>query len=357
LEDRHLNTAFWEGKSVLITGHTGFKGSWLSLWLDRLGAKVSGLSLDPPSEPNLFDQAGVTDAVSDGRGDIRDPKTVAAALKNAEPEVVFHFAAQSLVRTSYEQPLETYSTNVMGTAVVLEALGETPSARVAIIATTDKCYLNLGDGRRFKEDDPLGGNDHYSASKAAAEHVAASYRKAGKHGSLRSATVRAGNVLGGGDWARDRLVPDLVRSAQGSPARLRNPSSVRPWQHVLDCLHGYILLTEALWEDETHQGAWNFGPDEEPMTAEAVAERSARLWPERIRWVTDDSEQPPEAATLALDATKARERLGWQPLLPMSSALPWTIEWYRRVSEAEDPRSLTTRQLDEFGALVRSGGA
>lgn len=291
-------------------------------------------------------------------GDVRDLGALSDALADSAPNIVFHFAAQSLVRASYEAPLETYSTNVLGTATLLHALGAISSAKVAIVATSDKCYLNTGTGRAFREDDPLGGTDHYSASKAAAEHVAASFSRTAATKGLRSATVRAGNVIGGGDWGRDRLLPDLMRSVGSSPAKIRYPNAVRPWQHVLDCLHGYMILAEQLSEHAELDGAWNFGPDATGMpTVADLADEATRLWPDAVRWEKDDLSHPFEAPALTIDATKARKELGWQPLLGIHEALEWTIAWHRRVSEGCDARDVTSEQLGRYESLLGGSGA
>jgi CDP-glucose 4,6-dehydratase len=353
LEGLALNVAFWNGRRVFITGQTGFKGAWLSLWLAQLGARVTGYALQPPTDPNLHDLARVDGLVHSLRGDIRDRRLLGDAISRSEPEIIFHFAAQSLVRESYRSPLETYEVNVLGTAHVLEAIRTCPSVRAAIMATSDKCYENRETGAAFREGDPLGGRDPYSSSKACAELVTAAYRDSyfGERSHPRIATVRAGNVIGGGDWASDRLVPDIVRAfTQNKPVEIRNPSAVRPWQHVLDPLAGYILLAERLWEGRAEMAAaWNFGPDTSAMRSVGwVVEQVAARWGQRTDWKRDARENPHEASTLLLDSDKARSRLGWLPRLGLTDAIEWTVDWYRACDAGEDPRAITLQQLRRY---------
>lgn len=353
MEDGQLNRAFWEGKVVLITGHTGFKGSWLSLWLNKLGADVHGFALPPATEPNLFEQLALKNRIGTHLGDIRDPSRVQEAIKETAPTVVFHLAAQSLVRRSYEDPDETYSTNVLGTSRVLDAAINQDSVRTIIVATSDKCYANDGRDRAFRETDPLGGHDHYSSSKACAELVTHAYRRCGGESPPSIATVRAGNVIGGGDWAEDRLIPDLIRGWGGQPTLIRNPTATRPWQHVLDCLGGYLVLTERVWEHPEMDESWNFGPvDTEVMPVHEVADYVAKSTSGEIQWTTDHGSNPAEAPSLRLDASKARHQLGWSPRLTVRDALDWTIEWYRAVREGKDAHSVTVAQLDAY--MMRS---
>jgi CDP-glucose 4,6-dehydratase len=348
-----LNVTFWSGRRVFITGLTGFKGAWLGLWLAELGASVTGYALQPPSEPNLHDLASVGDLVRSLRGDIRDRRSLGDALSKAQPEIVFHFAAQSLVRESIRSPLETYEVNVLGTAYVLEAIRTCPSVRAAVVATSDKCYENRETAAAFRESDPLGGRDPYSSSKACAELVTAAYRDSffAKPGCARIASVRAGNVIGGGDWAADRLVPDIVRAlTQDRPLEIRNPAAVRPWQHVLDPLAGYMLLAERLWEGRVEMAAaWNFGPDTVAMRPVGwVVEQVAARWGKRANWKRDTRENPHEAITLLLDSGKARSQLGWLPKLGLEDAIEWTVDWYRACATGEDPRALTLQQLRRY---------
>lgn len=322
----------YRGRRVLVTGHTGFKGSWLALWLASLGSRVAGLSLDPPSRPSHWDllQLAIDD---DRRADIRDPAAVAAALAAARPEIVFHLAAQSLVRPSYADPLATWSTNVMGTAHVLEACRHQPGVRAVVVVTSDKCYENREVPAAYREGDALGGHDPYSASKAGAELVAASYRRSyfGDATSARVATARAGNVIGGGDWSQDRLVPDLVRAmAAGGTLEIRSPAAVRPWQHVLESLSGYLLLGQHLLAgDAAAARAWNFGPAaQDACTVQAVLEKLQSHWPQ-VAWRTSAGAHPHEATLLQLDSSLAQERLGWRPVWALDEALLHTAQWYR----------------------------
>jgi CDP-glucose 4,6-dehydratase len=325
---------FWRGRRVLVTGHTGFKGAWLTLWLHALGADVTGFAGPPPTVPSLFELARVGELCTDVRGDVRDADAVAGAARGAE--VVFHLAAQPIVRAALEDPAGTFATNVLGTAHVLDAARDA----VVVCVTSDKCYAP-GPGPH-REGDPLGGSDPYSASKAAQEHVAAAYRDAL---GVRVATARAGNVIGGGDWGRDRLLPDLVRAREsGAPVTLRHPDAVRPWQHVLDPLAGYLRLAERLAESADYADAWNFGPDE-AETVRSVVDRVCARWPLTV------AVAPPadtvEAPALRLDASKARERLGWAPRLATSEALVATVFWHDRVREGEQARTVTLTQIEE----------
>lgn len=366
MEDLELTTAssptiapFWAGKRVLITGHTGFKGGWLALWLESLGADVVGLSLDPPTTPSLFRQARIADGVTSLRGDLRNLEVVRDVVATYEPEVVFHLAAQSLVRASYRSPVETYATNVMGTVHVLEAMREVGSARVGVVVTSDKCYDNR-ESRLwgYREPDPMGGHDPYSSSKGAAELVAAAYRQSffgGPEGiPLALATARAGNVIGGGDWAEDRLIPDIIRAfAADRPVHIRRPDAVRPWQHVLEPLSGYLRLAERLWTDgDERSGAWNFGPEEDDARPVAhVVEQMIERWGDGAAAVLDEGPHPHEATHLRLDCAKARTLLDWRPRLPLDQALAWTVEWYREVDRGADARALTTDQIQRYQSL------
>lgn len=347
LESGLLNHSFWRSKRVFLTGHTGFKGSWLSLWLNRLGAQVTGLGLAPEPGPSLFEQAGVGVAVDSVMGDVRDPDVVNEAIARAEPEVVFHMAAQSLVRRSYIDPVTTYETNVLGTAHLLEAVRGIDNIRVVVV-TSDKCYENVGTLRPYREDDPLGGRDPYSSSKACAEHLTASYRNS-FFGGRCLATARAGNVIGGCDWAEDRLIPDLARAAmERRPAVLRNPDSVRPWQHVLDCLSGYLTLAEALEGSET-ASAWNFGPEPDGTRSVGwMADAFAEHWPGGVEWTTQPDEFLSEARLLQLDSSKARSRLGWQPRLTLEEAVAWTVRVYEVSNDEQQLRQVIEKQLDHY---------
>lgn len=348
-----MDPAFWSDKRVLLTGHTGFKGSWLALWLQSLGAEVTGIALDPQTEPNLFDLAEVGAGMHSVIADIRDRDAVSRVMQERRPEIVLHLAAQALVRTSYREPLETFSTNVMGTAKVLDSLRDVDSVRAAVIVTTDKCYENLESEVGYREEDRLGGHDPYAASKACAELVVTAYRRSffSAEGAPAVASARAGNVIGGGDWADDRLLTDIMRGiASGEPILIRNPFAVRPWQHVLDPLNGYLTLSEALYEDGSAVAeAWNFGPGEEDlMTVGQIADHLTTAWGDGAAWTIDEDEHPHETHLLRLDSSKAAARLGWAPHLPLSQALDWIVSWYRAHQGGENVRERTLEQISEF---------
>jgi CDP-glucose 4,6-dehydratase len=337
------------GRRVLVTGHTGFKGSWLCLWLHALGSEVTGLALDPSSEPSHWDLLKLT--IKDHRVDIRDEAAVRRVFAAQRPEIVFHLAAQPLVRRSYREPVTTWATNVMGTVHVLEAARHTPNVRAVIVVTTDKCYENREWPWAYRERDRLGGHDPYSASKAGAELVAASYRTALlQHPSAPLlATARAGNVIGGGDWSEDRLIPDLVRSVIArEPLVVRSPRATRPWQHVLDCLSGYLLLGQRLLAaDITCADAWNFGPDGEGnRTVEQLLRGLSRTWPQ-LQWEVASSPQPHEAGLLQLDTANAKMHLGWRPVWNLEKAIHHTANWYRQLLEVGEVSS-----ADELAAYV-----
>jgi CDP-glucose 4,6-dehydratase len=352
---------FWQGKRVLLTGHTGFKGSWLTIWLHRLGASVTGLSLAPAMLPNLFTEADV-DKLCDSRiGDIRDRALVARIVRDVRPEIVLHLAAQPLVRASYRAPLDTFDTNVMGTAHVLDAMREVDSVRVAVMITTDKVYRDDGDRRAYAEHDPLGGRDPYSASKAACEIVIASYRDSflAAHG-LAVASARAGNVIGGGDWSEDRLLPDAARAWQaGKPLIVRMPQAIRPWQHVLEPLGGYLCLAQRLWQDPTLADAYNFGPHRgDAVPVRHVVELARRAYGEgAVVQYGDGSVGPYEAGWLALDVDKARNRLGVQPVWRLDDAIARTMTWYRDHGHGAGARQLCFADISEFEARSIDGSA
>jgi len=326
--------SFWTGRRVLVTGHTGFKGGWLALWLQHLGAHVHGIAIDPPTSPSLFEAIRWSDSLVDNRIDIRDAAAVSAAVAAARPSVVFHLAAQPIVRESYKDPAGTFATNVVGTVHVLEAARACPSVRGIVNVTSDKCYENDESGTEYTETDRLGGLDPYSCSKACAELVSTSYRRSFlmAAGAPGLASVRAGNVYGGGDWAVDRVIPDCIRSfARGEPVVLRHPEATRPWQHVLDALRGYLLLAERLVEDPRGFGeAFNFGPPPGPAASvgQLVAE-IARRWGAGAAADIAAGEHPHEATMLRLDSAKARRTLGWQPVIPLADGLDLTVAWYR----------------------------
>lgn len=352
--------SFWGKRRVFITGHTGFKGSWLALWLANLGAQVRGYALDPATEPNMFTAARVGSALEDIRGDILDLERLQTALREFAPQVVFHLAAQPLVRRSYSDPLGTYSTNVLGTANVLEAVRHTPEVRAVVCVTTDKCYENREWVWPYRETDSLGGYDPYSSSKACAELVTAAYRNSffsadsQREHPVGVATARAGNVIGGGDWSQDRLIPDLIRGFEtGEPVRIRRPKSTRPWQHVLEPLHGYLLLAEGLFSGEPKYSApFNFGPgDQDVWSVDQIATQVSALWGGGAHWIPDCDQHVHEAGCLTLDSSKARSELRWQPRLPLVTALKWTTDWYQAFRKGDDMHSVTSNQILQFGRL------
>jgi CDP-glucose 4,6-dehydratase len=345
----------WQGRRVLITGLTGFKGAWLGLWLGELGAKVLGYSLPPPTSPSLFGLTRTASAIEWTEADVRDFARLSGEMRRWQPEVIFHLAAQSLVRASYERPLETFETNVMGTASVLESARAVASVRAVIIVTSDKCYENREWLWPYRESDTLGGYDPYSSSKACAELVTASYRRS-LLGESRAAvaTVRAGNVVGGADWASDRLVPDIVASIVAKrAAAIRNPTSIRPWQHVLEPLAGYLTLAERLLENAQAFGeAWNFGPSTDSVQSVAtLADELCAAWGDGASWSHDKNRHPHEAGILALDSAKARSRLGWRPRLDYRDAIRWTVAWYKAFHEGRDARALTLEQIRKYQEL------
>jgi CDP-glucose 4,6-dehydratase len=353
----------WRDLDVFVTGHTGFKGSWLCHWLRKLGCKVHGFALDPPTEPNMFSVARVADILaSDVRADLRDPDAVASALHRANPHVIFHLAAQPLVREGYRDPIGTISTNVLGTANVLEAARKAPSLKAVVVVTTDKVYENREWLHPYSETDPLGGYDPYSASKAAAEIISASYRSSyfAQHDAARIATARAGNVIGGGDWGKDRLIPDCMTSfASGTPVELRNPKSVRPWQHVLEPLSGYIALAEKLVQTEQSgfDRSWNFGPDSvDDAEVGAVAKLAAEIWGEAadVQLAENAGPQPHEAGLLRLDSTLARTSLGWTPKWTLPAALEQTVAWQKAWRRGDDMAAVTASQIDTYCATRAS---
>jgi CDP-glucose 4,6-dehydratase len=348
---------FWAAKRVFITGHTGFKGAWLTLWLRRLGAKVTGYALQPPTDPSLFTAAAVATGIQSIRGDVRDVETLRKALLKADPEIIFHLAAQSLVRLSYRDPIETYSTNVMGTVNVLEAARGLKALRAIVNVTSDKCYENRGWQRGYKEDDAMGGHDPYSSSKGCAELVSAAYRRSffSAPGAAALAAARAGNVIGGGDWAEDRLVPDMIRAiTEGRPVEIRNPAAVRPWQHVLEPLHGYLLLAESLCgTPDAAAGGWNFGPAEsDARDVLWIVKRLAELWGPEAKWTLDEKPHPHEAAYLKLDASRAGAQLKWRPVLDLDDALQWIVDWHRAHRAGESMDRVSEAQIAKYQERV-----
>ena len=362
-----IDRVFWKGKKVFLTGHTGFKGSWLSLWLQEMGAVVTGYARQPNTTPSMFDTATVADRMTSIIGDVCDFDTLNAAINTAQPEIVLHLAAQPLVRLSYAEPRETYATNVMGTVNVLDAIRQNASAsiRAAVIVTTDKCYENreLGHSHSgYVETDAMGGFDPYSSSKGAAELVTNAYRQSyfhsdryAEHG-VALASARAGNVIGGGDWCEDRLIPDFIRAmTAGEPLKIRNPHATRPWQHVLEPLAGYLQLAERLATDGPRfASAWNFGPaDNDAHPVDWIAERLVALWGAGGKggaaWQLDGGDHPHEATSLKLDSTKARSELGWAPKLRLEVALEWLVAWYQAQLESDTVmKDFTLQQIRQY---------
>ncbi|HEX5337629.1 MAG TPA: CDP-glucose 4,6-dehydratase [Gallionella sp.] len=346
-----VSTEFWRGKRVLITGHTGFKGSWLSLWLQSMGAEVTGYALAPPSNPSLFETARIADVMTSITGDVRNLADVRAAFAKHQPEIVIHMAAQSLVRHSYREPVATYATNVMGTVHVLEAVRNTPSVRAVVNITSDKCYENREWVWGYRENEAMGGFDPYSSSKGCAELVTAAYRNSFFQQGAAVASARAGNVIGGGDWADDRLIPDMVRAiSENRPVLIRNPHAIRPWQHVLEPLAGYLLLARRLYEEgAAYAEGWNFGPaDDDAKPVQWIVARYTQLWGDGAGWTLDQAEHPHEAHYLKLDCAKAKTRLGWQPKWQLAQALERISAWHKAHRQGRDMREFTLEQIAAY---------
>ncbi len=356
-----MNPEFWAGKRVFLTGHSGFKGSWLSLWLQLLGARLTGYALTPPTTPSLFEIARAGENMQSIIANIRDLESLKREMNAAKPEIVIHMAAQPLVRRSYLDPVETYATNVMGTVNVLEAVRATRGVRVVVNVTTDKCYENREWLWPYRENEPMGGHDPYSNSKGCAELVTSAYRSSFFNTEKRDghqvalASVRAGNVIGGGDWAKDRLIPDLMAAFQaGKPAYIRHPGAIRPWQHVLEPLRGYLALAEKLYvEGSAWAEAWNFGPEDvDARTVAWIVEHLARNWGHGAEWSVDKGTHPHEATYLKLDISKVRSRMGWHPVLGLEQSLKLITDWYRAYADGTDMRLLTNEQIQQYSDLA-----
>ena len=348
-----MSDDFWSGKRVLVTGHTGFKGSWLSLWLQAAGAEVVGYALPPPTAPNLFELANVEHGMESHFGDIRDRDGLHSVVSKARPQVVFHLAAQALVLESYENPLDTIDTNVMGTSNILNAARSLSDLRSLVVVTSDKCYENKEWHWGYREAEAMGGSDPYSMSKGCAELVTASFRQSffSAKQSPGVATARAGNVIGGGDFARNRLLTDIMAAIRnGQPVKIRNPNSIRPWQHVLEPLNGYLMLAEALYSDPKGKAeGWNFGPvDQDARPVSWICDELTRRWGGGASWMLDGEEFHHEATYLKLDSSKAQAELGWRSKLSLSEALDWILDWNRRADNGEDLRQVTLQQISSF---------
>lgn len=358
MEGVEVNPNFWRNKRVFLTGHTGFKGGWLSLWLQSMGAEVHGYALNPPTETNLFSEAKIADGmVSHCVADIRNAERLREAMQAAHPDIVFHLAAQPLVRYSYAQPVETYAVNVMGTVNLLEAVRTTPSVKAVVNVTTDKCYENREWVWGYRETEAMGGFDPYSSSKGCAELVTSAYRQSFlRPQGIALASARAGNVIGGGDWAEDRLIPDFLRAMDANATlKIRSPQSTRPWQHVLEPLSGYLSLAEHLFnEGENFAEAWNFGPhDEDARSVSWIVERLAEIRTD-MKWACDVTEQPHEANYLKLDSSKAKTRLGWQPHWRLHTALQKTLEWHQAWRDGHDMHEVTLNQIADYCAIDKT---
>jgi CDP-glucose 4,6-dehydratase len=352
-----VDADFWRGKRVFVTGHTGFKGSWLSLWLQSMGADVHGFALNPPTQPALFDEARVAQGMTSTIGDVRDYAAVLAAMQACRPEIVLHLAAQPLVRYSYQAPVETYAVNVMGTVHVLEAARQTGGVKAIVNVTTDKCYENREWDWGYRENEAMGGHDPYSSSKGCSELVSSAYRRSFFEGSgIALASARAGNVIGGGDWALDRLVPDILRAFErNQPVQIRNPHSLRPWQHVLEPVSGYLMLAEKLHaEGQTWAQAWNIGPqDDDAKPVQWIVETLAQAWGDGASWHLDGGEHPHEATYLKLDSSRIRARLGWQPRWDLARALAHTTSWHQAWLASRDARALCLNQIQQYVASAQ----
>ena len=346
-----IDSKFWQGKRVFLTGHSGFKGSWLSLWLFSLGAEVKGYSLNPPTSPSLFNEAKIDSIIESCVGDIRDQDTLYKSMVSFNPDILIHMAAQSLVRHSYDAPIETYEVNVIGTAKVLEVARSCSNLKAIVNITTDKCYENDDRAAGYKENDSMGGYDPYSSSKGCAELVTSSYRRSFLQGQgIGLASVRAGNVIGGGDWADDRLIPDILKSFEnGSSVIVRNPQATRPWQHVLEPLSGYLVLVQKLYQNpKEYAEGWNFGPNEQDVKpVDWILDKMIAKWP-NSSWELDKSSSPHEAGFLKLDISKAKSKLGWNPLWSLNDTLEKIVNWHQAWLNKEDMQTICLKEIEEY---------
>jgi CDP-glucose 4,6-dehydratase len=349
--------SFWQGKRVFLTGHTGFKGAWLSLWLSKLGAKVTGFALEPPTTPSLFRIASIDEKVISCTGDIRNFDFFSNQVSTAKPEIVIHMAAQALVRESYKNPVDTYATNIMGTVHLLEIIRTVPSVKAAVIVTSDKCYENRERSQAYRENEPMGGYDPYSSSKGCAELATNAYRRSFFNPAVPEsspaliATVRAGNVIGGGDWAEDRIIPDCMKAIlENRKIIIRNPDAIRPWQHVLEPLHGYLILAQKLYENgKSYAEPWNFGPDDQDaITVKDLVKKLCDMWKGKAEFTVSNDAGPHEAHFLKLDSTKARSRLGWKPVWNINRALESITDWYEAFQDGQTMSDVCLKQIEEY---------
>jgi len=356
-----MNSNFWKNKKVLLTGHTGFKGSWLSIWLKKMGGDLIGFSKDVPTEPSLFELADVSKDMTSVMGDIRDFSVVQKIIEDNQPDIIIHMAAQALVRDSYKNPLETFSTNIMGTANVLEAIKISKKTRVMINVTSDKCYENKGIGNNFSEDAAMGGYDPYSSSKGCSELISSAYRNSFyniedfESHKLSLSTVRAGNVIGGGDWAKDRLIPDIMNGiAKKNSIEIRHMDAIRPWQFVLEPLNGYLLLAEKMWDEgNKFSEAWNFGPDNKnSKSVKWILEKISKEWNKEIKWNENNGDDLREASILKLNSEKVKKRLGWEAKLNIDETIGWTINWYKEFLRDSNMKEYTEKQIDDFMVMI-----
>ena len=356
MENLEMNPSFWNNKRVLITGHTGFKGSWLSIWLNKLGAEIIGFSNSITTTPSLYELSGINSDIISEIGDIRNLDTVKTIFSQYKPQIVIHMAAQSLVGPSYDDPVETYSTNVMGTVNLFECIRKSDDASVIINVTSDKCYENKETLNGYVETDELGGHDPYSNSKACSELVTSSFRNSffnDPSNKINLASVRSGNIIGGGDWSKNRLVPDIMKSLQEEfTLKIRNPDGIRPWQHVLDPLHGYLILAEHLWDSNSKfSEAWNFGPDQNSIKPVSwIIDKISENWGSPVNWEKSIQDFH-ETHVLSLNCSKSKSELNWNPKLNLIDSIKWTVDWYKEFYNKSDMRKITEKQINDFNLL------